>query len=118
MIFRSPYPDIDIPNTPFPQVALRHADRLALKPALIDAPTGRTVTYGELRASIERVAAGLSEHGVRQGDVVAIFAPNSIEYVIAFHAILSLGATVSTVNPLYRANEFDANSRGITRGFS
>jgi acyl-CoA synthetase (AMP-forming)/AMP-acid ligase II len=105
MIFRSPYPDIDLPNTPITPLVLRHADRLAGKPALIDALTGRQVTYGELRDAINRAAAGLSSHGVRQGDVVAIYAPNSIEYVIAFHAIATLGATVSTVNPLYLTEE-------------
>jgi acyl-CoA synthetase (AMP-forming)/AMP-acid ligase II len=105
MIFRSPYPDIDLPNIPITRLVLRHADRLANKAALIDALTGRQITYGELRDSISRAAAGLSSHGVRQGDVVAIYAPNSIEYVIAFHAIATLGATVSTVNPLYLTEE-------------
>ncbi len=105
MIFRSPYPDIDLPNIPITRLVLRHADRLANKPALIDALTGHQITYSELRDSISRAAAGLSSHGVRQGDVVAIYAPNSIEYVIAFHAIATLGATVSTMNPLYLTEE-------------
>lgn len=105
MIFRSPYPDLDLPNTPITPLVLRHADRLATKPALIDALSGREVTYSELRHLIDRVAAGLHDHGVRQGDVVAIYAPNSIEYIVAFHAIATLGATVSTVNPLYLTEE-------------
>jgi acyl-CoA synthetase (AMP-forming)/AMP-acid ligase II len=105
MIYRSPYPDVDLPNSPITPVALRHAGKLAQKPALIDALTGRKLTFGELRDSIDRVAAGLAQHGVRQGDVVAIYAPNSIEYAIAFHAIATIGATVSTVNPLYVVDE-------------
>ena len=107
MIYRSPYPDIEIPNTPITPLVLRHADRLATKPALIDAPSGHQLTYGELRASIDGVAAGLSEHGVRQGDVVAFYAPNSIEYVIAFHAVATLGATISAVNPMYLPAELE-----------
>jgi acyl-CoA synthetase (AMP-forming)/AMP-acid ligase II len=105
MIFRSPYPDTDLPNTSITPLVMRHADRLANKPALIDALTGRQLTFRELRDAIGRAAAGLHDHGVRQGDVVAIYAPNSIEYVIAFHAIATLGATVSTVNPLYLTEE-------------
>lgn len=105
MIFRSPYPDIDLPDTPITPLVLRQAERLADKPALIDALTGRKLTYRELRDSIHRTAAGLANHGVKQGDVVAIYAPNSIEYVIAFHAIATLGATVSTANPLYLSDE-------------
>ena len=105
MIFHSPYPDFELPNTAITPLVLRHADRLASKPALIDATTGRHLTYGEFRDSIDRVAVGLAAHGVRQGDVVAIYAPNSIDYVIAFHAIATLGATVSAVNPLYLSEE-------------
>ncbi len=107
MIYHSPYPELEIPNIPFSTFALRHAGRLADKPALIDATTGRSVTFGELRSSVERVAAGLSERGVQQHDVVALFAPNSIEYIIAFHAITVLGATVSTINPLFKEAELE-----------
>ena len=48
MIFRSPYPDVEIPELPLTAVALRHAERLADKPALIDGPSGRALTYGQL----------------------------------------------------------------------
>jgi acyl-CoA synthetase (AMP-forming)/AMP-acid ligase II len=111
MIYRSPCPDIEIPDLPFTTVALRHADRLVDKPAFIDAPTGRTLTYGQLRRSIERAAAGFAALGVRQRDVITIFAPNSIEYIIAFHAITSLGAVVSPINPLSRTNELEGHLR-------
>src|SRR6478736_4690235 len=87
MIYRSPYPDLDIPNAPFPTVALRNTQPLGEKPAFIDAITGRTMTYGELGRVVDRAAAGLHQHGVRKRDVVAIFAPNSIDHVIAFYAI-------------------------------
>lgn len=107
MIYRSPYPDLAIPNLPFSTFALQQANRLPGKPALIDAMTGRSVTFCELRGSVERATAGLSEHGVQQHDVVALFAPNSIEYVIAFHAIATLGATVSTISPLFKEQELE-----------
>ncbi|MCC6943137.1 MAG: AMP-binding protein, partial [Thermomicrobiales bacterium] len=105
MIFRSPHPAIDLPDTPITPLVLRHADRLADKPALIDGSTGRATTYGQLRHAVERASAGLHDQGVRQGAVVAIYAPNSIDYVVAFHAIASLGAIASTVNPLYVVDE-------------
>lgn len=105
MIYHSHYPAVDIPNAPFPTVALRNSARLAGKPAFIDAETGRTVTYGELGHFVERAAAGLHERGVRKGDVVSMFAPNSIEYAIAFYAILSLGAVAAPANPTWTATE-------------
>src|SRR5262245_10359870 len=83
MIFRSPYPDVALPGTPLTPFVLRHATRLAAKPALIDGPSGRTLTYGQLADGIERTAAGLAEHGFRKGDVFAIVAPNMPEYVVA-----------------------------------
>ncbi len=108
MIYRSQYPDVDIPNAPFPTVALRNATRLADKPAFIDAESGRTVTYSELGHLVERAAAGLHERGVRKGDVVAMFAPNSIDYAIAFYSILSLGAIAGLANPLWTVEELSA----------
>jgi acyl-CoA synthetase (AMP-forming)/AMP-acid ligase II len=105
MIFRGPYPDIEIPDTPLTPLVLRHTERLADKPALIDGPSGRTLTYGQLAESVRRTAAGLAVRGFRKGNVLAIVAPNSIEYVIAFHAVASLGGVVTTLNPLSTADE-------------
>ena len=79
MIFRSPYPDVALPNTPLTPYVLRRAAELHAKPALIDADSGRTLTYAELGAAIDRASCGLARHGFRQGDVLALFAANSLE---------------------------------------
>jgi acyl-CoA synthetase (AMP-forming)/AMP-acid ligase II len=100
MIFRSPYPDVAIPEMPLTPYVLRHADRLADKPALIDGTTGHTLTYCQLAETVRRVAAGLTAQSFGKGDVFAIVAPNSIEYVVAFHAVTSLGGIVTTINPV------------------
>ena len=105
MIFRSPYPDVVIPDVPLNTFALRHADRLADKAALINGVTGRTLTYGQLTAAIDRTAAGLASRGFRKGDVFAIYAPNGLEYAVAFHAVATLGGVVTTINPAYAADE-------------
>ena len=105
VIFHSPYPDIVIPVSPVTPFILRHARRLANKPALIDGPTGRTLSYGQLADAIQGTAAGLAEHGFRKGDVFAIYAPNCLEYPVAFHAVASLGGITTTVNPLFTVDE-------------
>jgi acyl-CoA synthetase (AMP-forming)/AMP-acid ligase II len=105
MIFRSPHPDVQIPDLPLTQFVLRHADRLADKPAIIDGVTGHGYTYGELASAIGTVASALAERGLRKGDVFAIFASNSPEYVIAFHAVVSLGGVVTTVNSAATGDE-------------
>ncbi|MBA3806664.1 MAG: hypothetical protein H0X14_13250, partial [Acidobacteria bacterium] len=48
MIFRSPHKDISIPDVALTKLVLGGADKWASKPALIDGPTGRTLTYGEM----------------------------------------------------------------------
>jgi acyl-CoA synthetase (AMP-forming)/AMP-acid ligase II len=105
MIFRSTYADVKIPNIPLTQFVLRHAERLANKPALIDGPSGQTLTYGAVAEGVRRMAATLTERGFRKGDVFAIYAPNLPEYAIAVHAVASNGGVTTPVNPLATADE-------------
>ncbi len=105
MIIRSDTPDIEIPVVSITDYVLRHADRLADKPALIEASSGRVVTYGRLKASVEKLAGGLAARGFGKGDVLAIFCPNMPEYATIFFAVASLGGINTTANPLYTADE-------------
>src|SRR5437667_6646571 len=105
MITKSTSPDVAIPDVTITDFVLRQATRLADKPALIDGPSGRTLTYGALADGIRRVATALARRGFKKGDVFAIYSPNLPEYAIVFHAVASLGGTVTTVNPLYTAGE-------------
>ncbi|MCW3158415.1 long-chain-fatty-acid--CoA ligase [Micropruina sonneratiae] len=66
---------------------------------------GATVTYRELGERIARAAAGLRALGVRAGDRVALVLPNCPQHVIAFYAVLRLGAVVVEHNPLYTERE-------------
>ncbi|MCL2482133.1 MAG: long-chain-fatty-acid--CoA ligase [Propionibacteriaceae bacterium] len=66
---------------------------------------GRTTTYEELGDQVSRVAEGLHRLGVSPGDRVAIILPNCPQHVVAFYAILRLGAIVVEHNPLYTARE-------------
>ncbi|GFH36893.1 class I adenylate-forming enzyme family protein [Streptomyces pacificus] len=65
----------------------------------------RALTFGELRASCERVAAGLYARGVRPGTVVAWQLPTRIETVLLTGALARLGAVQSPVIPFYRDRE-------------
>jgi acyl-CoA synthetase (AMP-forming)/AMP-acid ligase II len=105
MIVRGPYPDITIPDVPLTPLVLRRSAELADKPALIDGPTGRVLSYGALAGAIDRAAAGLARRGFRKGDVFAIYSPNLPEYAVAFHAVATLGGVVTTANPLLTADE-------------
>ena len=73
--------------------------------ALVDGPSGSTLTASALRERIERLAGGLRAHGVGPGSVIAIFAPNMPDFATVFHAAAYAGATITTINPGYTAHE-------------
>ncbi|MGB5905680.1 MAG: AMP-binding protein [Xanthobacteraceae bacterium] len=52
----------------------------------------RTLSYRELDREVCRLAQGLRDLGIRQGDVVALYMPNLPETFIAFFAVMKLGA--------------------------
>ena len=64
--------------------------------ALVDSE--RRLTYGELKETVNKCRNKLYKTGVRQGDRVAIFARNSVEFVCAYFAIVSLGAIAVPIN--------------------
>ncbi|WP_345750533.1 long-chain-fatty-acid--CoA ligase [Microbacterium rhizophilus] len=66
---------------------------------------GATTTYRRLGRDIELAAEGLRRRGVGKGDRVAIVLPNCPQHVVAFYAVLRLGAIVVEHNPLYTARE-------------
>ncbi|HET8879024.1 MAG TPA: AMP-binding protein, partial [Arthrobacter sp.] len=78
---------------------------------------GAQTSYRELGDRISRAAAGLKKLGVRAGDRVALVLPNCPQHVIAFHAVLRLGAVVVEHNPLYTDRElrhqFEDHGAGV-----
>lgn len=66
---------------------------------------GAATSYQDLGEQIDRVAEGLRRLGVTHGDRVAIVLPNCPQHVVAFYAVLRLGAIVVEHNPLYTARE-------------
>jgi len=66
---------------------------------------GRETSYAELGDQIDRAAEGLRRLGLRKGDLVALIMPNCPQHVVAFYAVLRLGAIVIEHNPLYTARE-------------
>src|SRR5258708_16935792 len=105
MLFRSPRPPVDIPRVPVTTYVLERAGEAADRTALVDAITGRRMTYAGLEATIARLTGGLAARGYGRADVFGIYAPNTLEYPIPFHAVSQLRAVITTVNPLFTADE-------------
>jgi long-chain acyl-CoA synthetase len=66
---------------------------------------GGKQTYRNLHELVDRFANALYQLGVRKGDRVALMLPNSPQFVIAFFAVMKLGAIVVNNNPTYTARE-------------
>src|SRR6266511_1189249 len=105
MIFRGPFSDVAIPEIAVTPFVFQNAKERGNKAALIDGPTGRTITFAGLQQSIGQVAASLSRRGFKKGEVFGILSPNVPEYAIVFHAVACLGGINSPVNPLYTEHE-------------
>ncbi|HEX2126738.1 MAG TPA: AMP-binding protein, partial [Thermoleophilaceae bacterium] len=104
-VITAPEPDVEIPDADLTSFVLEHAAGRADKPALIDGPSGRTLTYGQLAGAIRALAAGLDARGFGKGDVLAVYMPNLPEYAVLLHGVASAGGRCTTMNPLYTANE-------------
>ena len=62
-----------------------------------------SITYGELMKRAESVAGQLSRQGCQRHDVIGIFAPNCIDWVVVCLAAMRIGATAAGVNALLTA---------------
>jgi len=81
--------------------ASTHPDRVAL----VD--RARRVTYGELKARVDRVAAHLSALGLGAGDIITIQLPNCAEFAYVFFAAERLGAVANQIGPDFRSREVE-----------
>ena len=66
---------------------------------------GAVTDYQALGEQIRRAATGLKKLGVKKGDRVALVLPNCPQHIVAFYAVLRLGAVVVEHNPLYTDRE-------------
>ena len=73
--------------------------------ALVDLPSQRRWSYGELSHDVRRLATGLLQAGIVAGDREGIWAPNCAEWVLTQYATAEIGAVLVTINPAYRSHE-------------
>ena len=95
--------DLELPETSLVHMLERSVARHGASTALEF--FGATTSYAALGRQVDRAAEGLRRLGVRRGDRVAIVLPNCPQHVVAFYAVLRLGAVVVEHNPLYTAPE-------------
>src|SRR6185312_4185711 len=98
-------PPVSIPDVTVFDYVFGAAGRLegASRTAFIDAATGERLSFQQLHDRVLAAAGALAALGVTPGAVVALHAPNSPEFGVAFHAILRAGAAVTTIPVLATA---------------
>ena len=87
---------------------LSACERFAEKIALVDTSTPESplrITYAQYGELVHRLARRFVAAGVRPGDIIAIFLPNSWEFAVAYHASTLAGAAPTPLNPSYRERE-------------
>lgn len=78
---------------------------------IIDAVTGRKLTYGEFHAGACAVAGELRHRGLKKGDRAAVMLDNSVDAAMLYFACLYSGVTVVPVNPQWSADQIDFTIR-------
>jgi len=91
------------------EVLERTAKRYPEKVAIVS--SNRELTFRDLNSSSGALAVALAATGVRKRDRVAILLPNVPQFVIAYFAILKIGAVVTTISPLLKEREIEYQLR-------
>lgn len=78
------------------------------KPAFVDASSGRSLSFADLRRLSGAAASALSALGLRRGHLALLLSPNSLPFPALALSVLSLGALLSTPNPLLTPSELHA----------
>lgn len=96
---------IDYPEIPLFELLEESARKYPTAPCTIF--KGAVITYKEMSELTDRLAGALADLGVKKGDRVGIFMPNTPQFVIAYFGILKAGGVVVATNPLYTPREIE-----------
>jgi acyl-CoA synthetase (AMP-forming)/AMP-acid ligase II len=107
-MWTSPYPPVEVGGTTLHRMVLEAAARFGDRPALVDGPSGTTVSYRLLGERVRGVAAGLAARGFRPGDVLALWAPNLPQWAGVALGAMAAGGTVTGVSPAATERELTA----------
>jgi len=105
MVWRSAYEPIETGHATVHGAIAATARAMGDHAGLIDGSSGAAIAYAQLAARVDRAAAGLAARGLRPGDVLALWAPNSPEWAIAALGAMAAGATVTGVTPMCAERE-------------
>eukprot|EP00457_Paulinella_chromatophora_P002563 gb/GEZN01002568.1/.p1 GENE.gb/GEZN01002568.1/~~gb/GEZN01002568.1/.p1 ORF type:complete len:650 (-),score=89.23 gb/GEZN01002568.1/:490-2415(-) len=103
--YRSDYPDLKVADQTITEMVFARTEEFGDRRAYVDALTGASYSFRQVRDLSFRYAKGLCDSGFKQGDVLLVYSANSIVYPIVVHSVLAMGGVVSTCNPAYTPHE-------------
>ena len=92
-----------VPWETIPEMVLAAADRFGDAEAIVEGDL--RLTFAELASRVRRAAGAFARAGVEKGDRVAIWAPNSAEWIVAAFGLLTAGAVLVPVNTRFKEAE-------------
>jgi long-chain acyl-CoA synthetase len=109
---------LDYPEVPVGAILLGSARRWPDRVGWIDPELGGQMTFAQAADRASQFANALRARGIGRGDVVAVHAPNCIDYPIVYYGILLAGATFSPTNPLLPPDDLafqltDCNAKAV-----
>ncbi|MBP1134190.1 4-coumarate--CoA ligase [Arthrobacter sp. PvP023] len=105
-MFSSPFSDVVIPDQSVYEYLFGGLTEADLdRTAVVDGSSGAETTYRQLLEQIDAVAGAVSAQGLGPHGVAAILCPNVPAFAAVFHGLLRAGATITTINSLYTADE-------------
>ncbi|HET6857123.1 MAG TPA: FadD3 family acyl-CoA ligase [Streptomyces sp.] len=95
--------DADVEWDTIPELVRSAADRYGACEAVVE---GRTrVSYAELGERVERAAAACMARGVEPGDRVAVWAPNTLDWIVCALGAVTAGAVLVPINTRFKGSE-------------
>jgi acyl-CoA synthetase (AMP-forming)/AMP-acid ligase II len=105
-VFSSPFPDVEIPDQSIYDYLFGGLGEADLeRTAIVDGTSGAETSYRQLLGQIDAVAGAVAALGLGPDGVAAMLCPNIPAFAAVFHGLLRAGATITTVNSLYTADE-------------
>lgn len=96
---------IKYPNFPLPNFLIMAAKKYPRRIAIIF--NDKKISYSELGKLSIKFANSLKRIGVKKGDGVALFLPNSPQFIISYYGALMIGSIITALNPLFKEKEVE-----------
>ncbi|XP_056405397.1 medium-chain acyl-CoA ligase ACSF2, mitochondrial isoform X2 [Hyla sarda] len=99
--------DVPLTSRTMQQCLMDTAQRIPDEEAIVVVHSATRKTFSQLSKDVETLAAGLLALGLKKGERVGMWGPNSYEWVLMQYATAQAGLILVSVNPAYQQNEVE-----------